>query len=83
MKKHLLLFLSISILFAEPNWEKTRMETVDLLQQYLRIDTSNPLGDVRLAAKWFADKFTEEGISFATFTSLSLPLNQQGVVLHI
>ena len=68
MKKHLLLFLSISILCAEPNWEKARNETVDLFQQYLRIDTSNPPGDVRLAAKWFADKFTEEGISFETFT---------------
>jgi len=68
MKKHLLLFLSISILFAEPNWEKTSMETVDLLQQYLRIDTSNPPGDVRLAAQWFANIFEKEGISFETFT---------------
>ena len=68
MKKHLLLFLSISILFAEPNWEKTSMETVDLLQQYLRIDTSNPPGDVRLAAQWFANIFEKEGISFEIFT---------------
>ena len=57
MKKHLLLFLSISILCAEPNWEKARMETVDFLQQYLRINTSNPPGDVRQAAQWMANIF--------------------------
>ena len=68
MKKHLLLFLSISILCAEPNWEKARMETVDYLQQYLRINTSTPPGDVRQAAQWMANIFEKEDITFETFT---------------
>ena len=68
MKKSILLIFSISSLIAEPNWEKARHETVDLFQQYLRIDTSNPPGDVREAALWFANIFEKEGISFETFT---------------
>ncbi len=63
-----LFFLSSIFIHAEPNWEKARNETVELFRQYLRIDTSNPPGDVRKAAKWFADIFEKEGISFETFT---------------
>jgi len=68
--KQLISLIIISLLFihAEPNWEKIRNETVDIFQQYLRIDTSNPPGDVRKAAIWFADIFEEEGIAFETFT---------------
>ncbi|MBC8323129.1 MAG: M20/M25/M40 family metallo-hydrolase [Candidatus Marinimicrobia bacterium] len=68
MKKIILITCVLTLIQAEPNWEKARNETVDLFQQYLRIDTSNPPGDVRLAAKWFADILGEEGISYEIFT---------------
>jgi len=68
MKKFILITCVLTLIRAEPNWEKARNETVNLFQQYLRIDTSNPPGDVRQAAKWFADIFGEEGIPFETFT---------------
>ena len=68
MKKIILITCALSLIQAEPNWEKARNETVNLFQEYLRIDTSNPPGDVRLAAKWFADIFGEEDISFEIFT---------------
>ncbi len=68
MKKIILITCALTLIQAEPNWEKARNETVNLFQEYLRIDTSNPPGDVRLAAKWFVDIFGEEGISFEIFT---------------
>ena len=68
MKKIILITCTLTLIQAEPNWEKARNETVNLFQEYLRIDTSNPPGDVRLAAKWFADIFGEEDISFEIFT---------------
>ena len=68
LKKIIFITVVLSLIHAEPNWEKMRHETVDLFQQYLRINTSNPPGDVRKAAKWFADIFEKEGISFETFT---------------
>ncbi len=68
MKKFLVFTAVLSLIQAEPNWEKIRHETVDMFQQYLRINTSNPPGDVRKAAKWFADIFAKEGILFETFT---------------
>ena len=68
MNKNIIFLISLSILIAKPNWEKARDETVDLFRQYLQIDTSNPPGDVRQAAKWFADIFEKEDIAFETFT---------------
>jgi acetylornithine deacetylase/succinyl-diaminopimelate desuccinylase-like protein len=68
MNKIILITCALTLIQAEPNWEKARNETVNLFQEYLRIDTSNPPGDVRLAAKWFADIFGEEDISFEIFT---------------
>lgn len=68
MKKITIIILAISLIHAEPNWEKARNETVDMLQQYLRIDTSNPPGDVRAAVKWLTDIFEKERIPYETFT---------------
>ena len=63
-----LLFISLAFLNAEPNWERMGIETIELFQQYLRIDTSNPPGDVRQAALWIAGHFENEGIPVETFS---------------
>ncbi len=68
MKKIAIIIFTISLIHPEPNWEKIRLETVDLLQQYLRIDTSNPPGDVREGAYWLTNIFEKEGIPYETFT---------------
>ncbi len=68
MNKIVLLICLFTLAKAEPNWEKVRSETLELFRQYLRIDTSNPPGDVRRAAKWFGDIFANEGIPYETFT---------------
>lgn len=75
-RKILLLFISLSIIKGEPNWERIGIETIELFRQYLRIDTSNPPGDVRRAVKWFGDIFKDEGIPFETF---SVPEDQRRI----
>lgn len=44
------------------NYEKLTQETVALLQQYVRLNTTNPPGDELAAAKMFRQKFLAEGI---------------------
>ena len=55
-------------LFAEPNWDKVQLETINLLQEYIRIDTSNPPGDVRYGVKWISKILTKEKINHELFT---------------
>lgn len=57
-----------SILNAEPDWDKVESESVKLFQEFLRIDTSNPPGDVTEAIDWIAQLLKKESISFETFT---------------
>jgi len=69
MIKYLYLFILIcNFIIAEPNWDEVRDKTVELFQQYLRIDTSNPPGDVTKAVKWLSKEFQKYNIPFETFT---------------
>jgi acetylornithine deacetylase/succinyl-diaminopimelate desuccinylase-like protein len=45
------------------DWGPYQEETVRLMQEYLRIDTSNPPGNERLAAGFFQRLFDQAGIS--------------------
>ena len=48
-------------------WEKYQDEAVRLLQEYLRIDTSNPPGNEMRAAEFFKRLFDEAGIPNTVF----------------
>ncbi len=49
------------------NWEDLQQEAVDLLVQYLRIDTTNPPGNEIKAAEFFAEICKREGIEYRVF----------------
>jgi len=51
----------VSVVFAQSNDEATRM-----LQEYVRLDTSNPPGDTRKTADFLAAIFGREGITDVT-----------------
>lgn len=44
-------------------------EAIELLSQYLRIDTSNPPGDEFAAVRFFTDILDREGIEYRTYTA--------------
>src|SRR5204862_1365468 len=48
---------------AEIDWDDVAKEAVDLLQRYIRINTSNPPGNEALAADFLEAKLTSEGIA--------------------
>ena len=54
---------------AEPDWNKTGDETVALLANYVRIDTTNPPGNEARAADFFARILEKEGIDYKVFDS--------------
>ena len=49
-------------------WERYQDQAVQLLQDYLRIDTSNPPGNELQAADFFHRLFNEQGIPNTVFT---------------
>ncbi len=49
------------------NWPSYQEETVKLLQEYLRIDTSNPPGNELKAAQFFHELFDKAGIQNTVF----------------
>ena len=54
----------------EIDWAAVGDEAVELLRQYLRIDTSNPPGNEIAAAEFFAGLLATEGIDAEVFESL-------------
>lgn len=54
--------------FRAISWDKYRDETVKLLQEYLRIDTSNPPGNELAAAEFFRRLFDGAGIPNTVYT---------------
>lgn len=48
--------------FAKINWQQYQDEAVDLLGQYLRLDTSNPPGHEEITAEFFHRLFDAAGI---------------------
>ena len=63
----LIIFL-LNISYASPDWEKIEEKSVDLLRQYLKIDTSNPPGDVTKGVEWLAEIFKKHNIKYETFS---------------
>jgi hypothetical protein len=55
---------------AAINWPMYQDMAVDLMRQYLRIDTSNPPGNEILAAKFFKEIFDREKIQGEIFEYL-------------
>ena len=51
------------------DWKAIGDEAIKLLQEYVRIDTSNPPGDTRKAADFLAAIFEREGIPVTRYES--------------
>ncbi|HEX2713188.1 MAG TPA: M20/M25/M40 family metallo-hydrolase [Candidatus Acidoferrales bacterium] len=52
---------------AQVDWTKYEARSIELLQQYLRLDTSNPPGNEQPAAEFFCALFAHEGIECQVF----------------
>ena len=59
----------VVLVAAAPLGAQTQDETTRLLQEYVRIDTSNPPGDTRKAADFVAGVLTREGIPVTRYES--------------
>lgn len=65
-----LVFLLPAAVGAQPaDWTRTADEAVRTLQQYIRLDTSNPPGDTRQAADFLAGLLEREGIPVSRYES--------------
>ena len=62
------IFILLNLLICSPNWNDVEKESVELFQEYIQLDTSNPPGDVTKAVKWLSDILSKENISHETFT---------------
>jgi len=60
-------FLCAAPAKAQVDWTSYQRRAVELLQQYFRIDTSNPPGNERRAAEFFCDLLNAEGIECQIF----------------
>jgi acetylornithine deacetylase/succinyl-diaminopimelate desuccinylase-like protein len=63
---------ALALTLAQPitsDWSAIQREAVDLLQQYVRIDTSNPPGDVSKAADFLARILQKEGVAVTKYES--------------
>jgi hypothetical protein len=63
---------SVVMLFGAaqvPDWKAAGAEATRLLQEYVRIDTSNPPGDTRKTADFLASLFEREGIPVTRYES--------------
>jgi len=58
----LLVFLPSISITQETGWQSAGDETVEKLQNYIRINTVNPPGDVSDAAHFFSDIFEKENV---------------------
>lgn len=54
---------------AQPDWKAVETEAIKTIQDYVRIDTSNPPGDVTKAADFLMAIFQREGIPARRFES--------------
>ena len=70
MNKFLNIILIINVIVfanARPNWNEVEIESVKLFQEYLRINTSNPPGDVTKAISWLEKVLIKNKIPYETF----------------
>src|SRR3954467_9981268 len=66
----LALMLSPALAFAQaPDWKSVETEALKTLQGYVRINTSNPPGDVTKAADYLIEILKREGIDVKRFES--------------
>jgi acetylornithine deacetylase/succinyl-diaminopimelate desuccinylase-like protein len=63
MKHLLLLLFALSASAAEPGWPAVERRATEFLQQYLRIKSINPPGDVRAAAELFRKELESAGLT--------------------
>ena len=54
---------------ATIDWDALADEAVDLLQHYIRIDTTNPPGNEALATRFLAERLSDAGIESRTLVS--------------
>jgi len=64
----LIVFIYLSVIYPSPDWDEIELKSVELFRQYLRIDTSNPPGDVTKGVEWLAKQFEAHNIKYETFT---------------
>jgi acetylornithine deacetylase/succinyl-diaminopimelate desuccinylase-like protein len=75
MPRRIALVLALTLIAAgrgaaqAPNWAQVEAEALKTLQGYVRINTSNPPGDVTKAADFLVDILTREGIAVKRFES--------------
>jgi acetylornithine deacetylase/succinyl-diaminopimelate desuccinylase-like protein len=73
MRRYLLAFacllLSTPSFAQAPDWKSVETEALKTLQAYVRINTSNPPGDVTKAADFLIDLLKREGIDVKRFES--------------
>lgn len=72
-----ILLLHLPALAAEVDWAAVEREATQMLQSYIRIDTSNPPGNEIKAARFLAEKFRKEGIE----TKVYEPKPGRGIVV--
>jgi acetylornithine deacetylase/succinyl-diaminopimelate desuccinylase-like protein len=65
----LALLLLLTPITQAPDWTSVAKEAIATLQGYVRIDTSNPPGDVTKAADFLTDILRREGIEVKRFQS--------------
>jgi acetylornithine deacetylase/succinyl-diaminopimelate desuccinylase-like protein len=65
----LLLTVPISASAQQADWKTVEQEALKTLQGYVRIDTSNPPGDVTKAADYLSDVLKREGIEVKRYES--------------
>jgi acetylornithine deacetylase/succinyl-diaminopimelate desuccinylase-like protein len=63
MKHFLMLLFALSAYAAEPDWPAIERRATEFLQQYLRIRSINPPGDVRAAAELFRKELESAGLT--------------------
>ncbi|MCS7027067.1 MAG: M20/M25/M40 family metallo-hydrolase [Bryobacteraceae bacterium] len=63
MKPAILALFSLRLLAAEPDWSAVQRRATEFLQQYLRVKSINPPGDVREAADLFRRELEKVGLA--------------------
>ena len=54
---------------TEPDWPHVEQHAIELLQQYVRIPSTNPPADTRATARLLADELAKAGLKAETFES--------------
>ena len=69
MRTLLAVLLASSGLAAEPDWPKLQQHALELLQQYIRIESVNPPANTEKAAEFFAAELRRNGLAPTLYRS--------------